>query len=525
MNRTRQSKNPFQSDKSKSAKPSEWSRIFNSFVFTVFILTMSSFVMDVLLYARNGAFFNSFGYSIMLLIYAFGWSLALWCGRGVVGFFLILNFIMFCVFKEYYKLNIDPLNFYAIQSAYQEGIRAGLSHFKSLLDIPFWIMAGVTGVELIWTARHSFMNGIRFFWTSVITGLIVVVLYLCGVFQWLVLSLFLFPNLYTSYEQGLLYKITFPIESFTQNPLQELNQIILSGNQQHVLSYQTDNLALSRLPKHIYLIQVESLTTIALTDRVMPFLMNRLKQPNARLWVDEQHYHCLGSANTDFMMMTGLDLNCRTNHIIIYFKYPTAIYESIQTIPARLQTAGYQTFFLHGFEALFFNRVKHYPSMGFESVTFMENFAPRLKRGEWGVSDKDVLLTAAAQTQTETPTFTFIITAGMHPPYKPVSEKTSKPYPNPQTETEDYFNAVFEFDTGLRLFYEHLPADSLILVYGDHNAPDVGGFDTPFILLYKGNQPPVWPIEKQGGFQQTIHYINSILTPGQIITATEKEMK
>lgn len=516
--RERKTKSPFQTTKTSS----DWQQLFKSMPFTIFVLTMTSFLMDVFLYARNGAFFHSFGYSIILLIYAYGWSLALWCGRGVVFFCLIFNFIVFCVFKEYYKVNIDPLDFYAIQSAYQEGIRAGFSNWRSLLDTSFWVMAGVTMGALIWITQRSFMNWIRLAWVCLGTGIIGAILAAFDIFKWLGLSLFLFPNLYTSYEQGLLYKITFPIESVTQNPMLELDRIVLPGNQQQVDMYQTDNMSLSRMPAHIYVIQAESFTTIPLTPKVMPFLTTRLKQSSVQMWTDEKHYHCLGSANTDFMMMTGLDLNCTRNHMIVYFKYPPTIYEEIQTLPARLQQQGYQTYFLHGYEALFFNRIKHYPAMGFDHVTFMENFAPRFKRGEWGVSDKDVLLTAIAQTQKKDKTFAFIITASMHPPYEALSDSV-KPYPNPQTETETYLNAASELDTALQLFNAHLPDDSLVFLYGDHNAPDVGGFDTPLIVWYKGQNPPEWPTQKQAGFQQTIYYINSVLTSSSVLPKNGKE--
>ena len=491
---------------------SDWQKILRSFALAVFVLTMGSFVMDVLLYARNGAFFHSFGYSIILLLYAFGWCLALWCGRAVVFFFLIFNFIVFCVFKEYYKVNVSPLDFYAVRSAYQEGLRAGLANWESLLDASFWIMAGVTVFELIFIVQRSFLSIGRFLLACIGAGSVIGILWLCGVFQWLALSLFLFPNLYTSYEQGLLYKITYPIESVMENPLERLNQIILPGNQKQVEAYLGDHIALSRFPKHIYLIQAESLTTKALTKDVMPFLSHQAEQGGIILFTDTNHYHCLGSANTDFMMMTGLDLDCTQNHLIVYFKYPPQIYQHIQTLPKRLQEAGYKTFFLHGFEALFFNRVKHYPFMGFNHVLFMENFSPRLARGEWGVSDKDVLLTAVAQTKKQEKTFSFIITASMHPPYESHDE-SRKPYPDPQTETQEYLNSASELDTALQLFHAYLPEDSLVLLYGDHNAPEVGGLDTPFLVWYKGTNPPErFPMKKEG-FSETVYYINSLLTP------------
>ncbi len=504
--RQRKASSPFVNDEISSG--SEFRKIIFSMPVMVFILTLGSFLNDVLLYTHNGAFFHTFAYSLILGIYAIGWMVALWCGRSVVWFCLLTNFILFCIFKEYYKVNVNALNIYGIMSAFKEGAWAGITNIKSLLDVSFWIMGFVTAAEMVWISLLSFRNLKKAFLSLTGGALVIGLLIVTGNLRWGEYLLYLFPNLHASYEQGMLYKISFTIDSLRENPLKQLDKIIHAGNQLQQESYRTDDIQLSRLPAHIYLIQVESLTTLPLTEKIMPFLTARLQQSNVWYWTDEKHYHCLGSANTDFMMMTGIDMKCTQNRQIIYFKYPTDIYKKIKTLPQRFKSKGYQTFFLHGFEGQFFNRFVHYPAMGFDKIVFMENFPHRLKRGLWGISDKNVLKGGLILNKNYPKTFTFIITAAMHPPYQSVGR--DKPFPSPVSEKEKYLNAAAQLDTALSMFNDRLPEDSLVILYGDHNAPDVGALDTPLIMWYKGNQPITVVGKKELGFIKTIEYINSI---------------
>ncbi len=491
----------------------EFKKIIHSTAFTVFLLTLISFVTDIVLFRRIGAFFNTFGYSVILLIYAFGWYICILFGRGITVFFLIFNFLIFCVFKEYYKVNVDALNWYGIVSAGQEGLRAGFMNYRSLFDGSFWGMGCVTVLGIVWVIKHRFYQGKKALCIVFISCVSVLILKITGVLKWLSLGLFLFPNLYTAYEQGLLYKITFPVEMSMPNPMVELNAVIEKGNADIVHSYQTDEIGLSFLPKHIYLIQAESLTTLPIQKHIMPFLSALTTDEQTLLFrQDKKHYHCLGSANTDFMMMTGIDLNCQKNHVIIYFKYPRDIYHhQITTLAQRLRKKGYQTRLYHGFEGMFFNRLKHYPAMGFDKVFFMEQFPQQYERGDWGISDKDVLVASAKQTRHEKPTFSFIITASTHPPYQPNIETVFDDKTNNE-ERLNYLRVFHEFDEALALFHHHLPEDSLVILYGDHNAPEVGddALDTPLLIWYKGIQKPVLFGTKQNGFQNSIYFINSL---------------
>lgn len=483
----------------------EFRRLFNSSGFGLFLLVFISFLTDAFLYSKNGPFLFTFAYGVIFVIYTLAWLFCLLLGRSVTVFFISFNFIMFCVFKEYYKINITPLLFYDIVSAFKEGLRAGLSNTDSLFDTPFFILLIFSLITAVWIVRHSFQNLKR---AAVGIGMafaIVIAAYVTNALYWAEFSLLLFPNVYMAYEQGMLYKITYLREMFFKDPLENLNKIVLAGNEKNIKILQTDDIFLSRLPRHIYLIQAESLTTSAITSKTMPFLSAFLKPGS--FWVDSNHYHCLGSGNTDFMMMT--DLIVKGCHLIVYFSYMPAIYQKIQSLPVRLISKGYQTAFYHSFEKMFFKRIQHYSKMGFQKYYFMEDYPSEWPRGKWGVSDSDMLRFAAAQTAPNKKTFAFIITANMHPPFLANANK-SYPYPQAKTTLEKYLNAAYELDNGLKNFYNTLPDDSFVILYGDHNVPDVNAFDTPLVFLYKGKDFPIVSGEKPTGFTGTVHFINSL---------------
>lgn len=492
----------------------EFRRILHSIGFCLFLLIFGSFLTDAFLYFRNGNFLYTFGYAVILILYALGWLVALFFGRAVTCFFICFNFLMFCVFKEYYKVHITSLLFYDILSTFKEGIRAGLSNKNSLFDIPFFILLFYSVFTIIWVIKHSFFNfkkaGIGFLSGVILLGFS----YMSGFFHWAELSLFLFPSVYVSYEQGMLYKLAYPAEILLKNPLENLNQIILPGNREKLKSYQTDSIFLSHLPQHLYLIQAESLTTQAVQSKVMPFLSS--VQKTGSVWSDLNHYHCLGSANTDFGMLSGLPLNHSLCHAMIYFSYTPNIYQKIKTLPQRLAEKGYQASFYHSFEKSFFNRLTHYSHMGFQKLYFMEDFPADWARGEWGVSDGKMLQLAALQTPRNQKTFTFIITTNMHPPY-PAEADERYPYLNATTIRENYMNAAFELDLGFKNFYEALPNDSFVILYGDHNAPDADALDTPLIMFYKGNEAnkPIIHGKKPTGFSGTIDFVNSLFDKGE----------
>lgn len=492
----------------------EFKKVFSSQWAIAFFLMMGSFLYDILLYAHNGSFMNTWGYSFILALYFGMWLFCLWLGRSVTLVILVINFLFFLVFKEYYKMHIIPLKLYTVLELYKEGITAGVKNYVSLVDWPFWIAFILLGIQMTVVARTSFLSLKKAFW-MIIGGIIASVYFFTQLFLGTeAVFQVLYPPLFLSYQQGMLYKAKWIAEIFTDKTAQGIDKQIKNGNHDLRVQMQQDLIKISRIPDHIYLIQAESLTTKALFSQkkdkpIMPFLKSRIEDSNSLFFEDKNHYHCLGSANTDFMMMSGMSLECRQTHTLIFYSYPSQIYKNIKTLGHLFKEKGYQTAFLHGYQGHFFNRSQHYKQMGFDRLIFEPDFDSTLPRGEWGVDDEELLKKALQITSPHQKTFQFIITAGMHPPYT-VSTEKSLPDFQPVTELDNYLNSAYVLDKGLKTLYTYAPQDSLFIVYGDHNVPDIEALHTPVCVFYKGNQRPLLSPIKKDGFEGTLYYINSL---------------
>ncbi len=483
----------------------DFKNIIQSKWVVAFFLMMTTFLYDVVLFAQNGMSFSSSVYSVILLGYYFSWIFVLYLGKTVTITFLVINFLFFCVFKEYYKFHTLPLKLDIVLSLYKDGLIAGLKNPVSLFDSLFWFFFIWLIIQIKVVLKKSFysLKKAGFLLSSF---LVIGYLYGCFIIWGTEAAIqLLHPNLFLSYQQGMLYKIKWPMELFLPKDNQ-ISRMIYSGNKTLRDKMVMDDITLSFLPNHIFLIQVESLTTNGIEN--MPFFKQMISSVGSKYYVDKNHEHCIGSGNTDFMMMSGLSFDCKEAHTLVYYAYPVEIYEKIKPLPFVLKEKGYQTIFLHGYKGDFFNRNKHYSSMGFDEIYFEENFPNNTPKGEWGIGDYS-LLKFVSSLKLKEKSFLFIITSGMHPPYEIPEEKNSKKIQS-REDINSYLKAVSFLDKGLKELYEKAPDDSLFILYGDHNVPDIKAFDTPVLLFYKGNQNLIIKGEKEEGFNQTTYFINSL---------------
>lgn len=481
----------------------DFKTILNSKWFVAFFLMMISFLYDIVLFRENGMSFSTMVYSIILIGYYCGWLFSLYLGRVVTITFLILNFIVFCVFKEYYKFHTIPLKFEMILSLYKDGLIAGFKNKASLFDSCFFIFFILLIIQIKIVCKHIYFSlkkagyFLLFFITS---G------FLYGYIIWGTEAVIQLkqPRLFLSYQQGLLYKLKWPIEFFLPKD-NHINRLILTGNESLRKNMKYDDVYLSFLPNNIYLIQVESLTTKAVEN--MPFFKELISSKNTKYTVDKNHEHCIGSANTDFMMMSGYTFDCTELHTLVFYAYPTEIYQKTKPLSLLLKEKGYKTNFIHGYKGDFFNRYTHYKNMSYDDVFFLENFSKNIATGEWGIGDYS-LLKAIPLIKLTSKNFYFIITSGMHPPYNVPEDKQENN--TSRTDINSYLNAALFLDNGLKELYQKAPDDSLFIVYGDHNVPDIKAFDTPVLITYKGKKELNIFGEKEKGFKGTIYFINSL---------------
>ena len=219
----------------------------------------------------------------------------------------------------------------------------------------------------------------------------------------------------------------------------------------------------------VAIIQVESLDWAVLDFQVagqpvMPFLSD-LSRRSMRYRISAVHES--GSCDSDFVMLMGLyPVGDATPYVVPGFDWSL----SIAAVAAR---SGYETVFLHGSNRSFFNRGAAISKMGFDVMLFREDLESRygLQSRLWGVSDKDVFgVSSNLFKQGAERALHFIITLTSHGPYHFLDPADCELYVKPRSQKEHYLNSMRYVDRQLRTYFEDLPEDTLVVLYGDHGS-------------------------------------------------------
>lgn len=229
------------------------------------------------------------------------------------------------------------------------------------------------------------------------------------------------------------------------------------------------NQPLLEIKKNLAVVQIESLDYNVIEAEVdgksvMPFLRDLKKRCNA-FRVKPFHFTC--SADADFSLLTTATPNGRvTPFQVIGFPYDTAL-------PAAAGQYGYSTAAIHGNTGSFFHRRSAYSQMGFSQLFFTEELEP------FGINPKEddevLQFSAKLMSETDQPTFHFIITITSHGPFNRVPDEQNELYRHPQNITQAYLNSMRYVDNSLKRYFAALPDRTTVVLYGDHES-GVGGY-------------------------------------------------
>lgn len=241
------------------------------------------------------------------------------------------------------------------------------------------------------------------------------------------------------------------------------------------------------LTNNIAIVQVESLDFNVIESEVngvavMPFL-SRI-QSQAMVYCVKP-YHYTGSSEADFSMLTAAAPNGKVNP----FQIEGFPYE--QALPWLAQQQGYRSVAFHGNTGGFFQRRDAYEQMGFSRLYFTEELEPLTISGQW---DRELLEFSAELMEASTePTLHFVITITSHGPFDKLPPSERELFAEPSNVQERYLNSMRYVDRVLEDYYEQLPIDTTVVLYGDHesNVQDYCPSDhqqdrVPWLILQKG---------------------------------------
>jgi phosphoglycerol transferase MdoB-like AlkP superfamily enzyme len=219
----------------------------------------------------------------------------------------------------------------------------------------------------------------------------------------------------------------------------------------------------------IVVIQVESLDFDALNatsqnELVMPFLHD-LKERSMFYMVEP--FHFTGTCDADFSLLTASP----PNGIITPFKVYGFPYD--RALPRLVSELGYSPSAIHGNTGGFFQRRAAYQQMGFSKLYFGEELKEYSINGR---HDHELFnLSAKLINESPEPIFHFIITWTSHGPFKRLPPETEELIPEPNDRHELYLNNMRYVDDSLERYYEQLPENTTVVIYGDHHS-DVTGY-------------------------------------------------
>lgn len=226
--------------------------------------------------------------------------------------------------------------------------------------------------------------------------------------------------------------------------------------------------------KNLIMIQVEALQNFVINAKVNgeEITPNLNKLASQSKYFDNYYYQVSSGGTSDAEFLSNNSLYPSPSGAAYYMYYDND-YNSIAKV---LKTQGYSTNVFHGYKETFWNRNIMYKAEGFDNYYSEKNFNIDETVG-LGLSDKSFLNQTVEKLKTmDKPYFSFIITLSSHFPFDDTEHygdfNTGK-YEN--TLLGNYIKAIHYTDEQLGMFLQKLDdegisKDSIIVLYGDHNA-------------------------------------------------------
>jgi len=178
-------------------------------------------------------------------------------------------------------------------------------------------------------------------------------------------------------------------------------------------------------------------------------------------------------------------------------------------LPSVLNDRGYETLWMHGYDASFFSRDKAFPKLGFERLIDKSNWLemyPEIEQLGWGVSDQDFLTHSLEYLESlDKPFFAELLTLSNHFPFDFGFPKVIQEASANSTIYNNYLRGVSYTDAALGRFWQKfqkskLSDSTIVIIVADHGlwiAPSSVDnrnrlnmlsmqFHVPMLVWYKG---------------------------------------
>ncbi|AJD89946.1 hypothetical protein JMA_06290 [Jeotgalibacillus malaysiensis] len=157
----------------------------------------------------------------------------------------------------------------------------------------------------------------------------------------------------------------------------------------------------------------------------------------------------------------------------VYTRYPDHSYDSL---PEKMESAGYETAAFHAFERTFWNRDEVYENFGFDHFYSIEDFPEGDVIG-LTLNDEDFFLSSVDRmVEMQDPFYAFLVALTSHTPYDFPEEKKELDLTSLEEEIiQNYYHNIHFVDQAFGSMVEKLKDegiwdDALVVAYGDHDS-------------------------------------------------------
>lgn len=378
----------------------------------------------------------------------------------IIGIDFLLSLII-VAYNQYFHKALSA--YYAIKTI-KEGLRvAGFA--VQIIPPPVWILLiGAMIIKIIWIFNippQPCKLRLRGIASCIFLFAIIILSLQFSSFKFANIKIYgIQRNVYT---YG--YIISWIVENLMAPNVSEISKEII-----HLKSLSPDRLTKIEPPwpvgDKIVIIQLESFDFNILHfhisgKEVTPYF-NQLAR-NGRLFKIVS-YHSVSTADMDFAVLSGGPPSSR----MVSYMVPGISYTN--SLPSFLKKYGYYTVSWHGNHGDFFNRRDNFQRMGFDEIYFKEDFKGMgLAHSYWGLRDFEVFrLSSQKICASRSREFHFIITLDSHVPFDLIGDQEKEIFPKSQQWQQNYFNSMHVLDRDVKNYIESLPAETLVILYGDH---------------------------------------------------------
>jgi phosphoglycerol transferase MdoB-like AlkP superfamily enzyme len=226
--------------------------------------------------------------------------------------------------------------------------------------------------------------------------------------------------------------------------------------------------------KNVIMIQVEALQNFVINANVdgQEITPNLNKLAGKSIYFDNYYYQVSSGGTSDAEFLSNNSLYPSPSGAAYYMYYDN----DYNSLAKALKTQGYNTNVFHGYKETFWNRNIMYKAEGFDNYYSEKDFNIDETVG-LGLSDKSFLNQSIEKLKTlKDPYFSFLITLSSHFPFDDTQKYGS--FSAGKYEGSllgNYIKAIHYTDEQLGMFLQKLDEegitkDSIIVLYGDHNA-------------------------------------------------------